>query len=250
MEIFNTHRRDILNFDSYMDLKKPGFGGPSSAIALRDERGKKINKDPKLAGYQRTVERDPAFSNPVYNSTYKAMTHDLVYKQENKKPFTYTDPYRTAVPVIEYDPTSEGKSYESFKQFVNEERSLSEIEAELRSYETGANPAKSKDDDLEMMAAGLPEEFGKPSKEDLEWLKSIKAGSNPSDEYFDYGYNPDDEDGEYFEECPECGGRGCDFCDDEGSIPLRDTGDNVMYSDEEWEYRPEDFEDESEGWNY
>lgn len=180
--MFNTHRRDILNFDSYMDLKKPGFGGPSSAIALRDERGRKINKDPKLAEYRRTVERDPAFSNPVYNPTYKAMTHDLVYKQENKKPFKYTDPYRTAVPVIEYDPTSEGKSYESFKRFVNEEKSLAEIKAELRSYEEGkeeygANP---EEEDVEAMLSEIPTEFGQPSEEDLKWLKSIQAGANPS----------------------------------------------------------------------
>lgn len=120
MEMFDTHRRDILNFDTYMDLKKPGFGGPASAIPLRDGRGKKINSDPKLANYRRTVERDPAFSHPVYDPTYKAMTHDLVYKQEGKKPFTYRDPYLTAVPVIEYEPMKEGKSYTSFTQFINE----------------------------------------------------------------------------------------------------------------------------------
>jgi hypothetical protein len=195
MEMFNAHRRDIMDFDNYMDLKKPGFGGPSSAIALRDERGRKINKNPKLADYQRTVERDPAFSNQVYNPTYKAMTHDLVYKQENKKPFKYTDPYRTAVPVIEYDPTSEGKSYESFKRFVNEEKSLSEIEDELRSYEAGANPGEEGEEDAEMkaMLAELPTEFGQPSKEDLKWLKNIQAGANPSDDYFGYGMNPSEE---------------------------------------------------------
>lgn len=193
MEMFNAHRRDIMNFDNYMDLKKPGFGGPASALAFRDERGRKINKNPKLADYQRTVERDPAFSNPVYNPTYKAMTHDLVYKQENKKPFKYTDPYRTAVPVIEYDPTSEGKSYESFRMFINEEKSLEEIENELRSYEAGANPAEDdiEQEEAEAMLAGLPQEFGQPSKEDLKWLKSIQAGANPSDDYFGYGMQPE-----------------------------------------------------------
>ena len=39
MEMFDAHRRDILNFDNYMDLKKPGFGGPNSAMALRDGKG-------------------------------------------------------------------------------------------------------------------------------------------------------------------------------------------------------------------
>jgi hypothetical protein len=119
MEMFDTHRRDVLNFDNYMDLKKPGFGGPKSAIALKDGRGKLVNDKPKLDGYRRTVERDPAFSHPVYDPTYKAMTHDLVYKQEKKKPFIY-DHTRTGIPVVEIEPVDEGKTYTSFEQFINE----------------------------------------------------------------------------------------------------------------------------------
>ncbi len=119
MEMFDTHRRDILNFDNYMDLKKPGFGGPASAMPLRDNKGKLINTKPKLAGFQHTVERDPAFSHPVYDPTYKAMTGDLVYKQEDKKPFTYDD-QRTGIPVVQMDPLKEGKSYTSFQRFINE----------------------------------------------------------------------------------------------------------------------------------
>ena len=119
MEMFDTHRRDILNFDNYMDLKKPGFGGPQSAIALRDARGSKIDKSPKLDGYRRTVERDPAFSHPVYDPTYKAMTNDLVYKQEKKKPFTYDDT-RTGIPVVEIEPLKEGKAFLLFQRFINE----------------------------------------------------------------------------------------------------------------------------------
>jgi|688.fasta_scaffold41709_9 hypothetical protein len=119
MEMFDTHRRDILNFDNYMDLKKPGFGGPASAMALRDGKGKIVNTKPKLAGFQRTVERDPAFSHPVYDPTYKAMTGDLVYKQEGKKAFTYDD-QRTGIPVVQMDPLKEGKAYSSFQRFINE----------------------------------------------------------------------------------------------------------------------------------
>jgi hypothetical protein len=117
MEMFNVHRRDIMDFDNYMDLKKPGFGGPSSAKAFRDNSGKKVNKDPRLAEYQRVVNRDPAFSHPVYDPTYKAMTHDLVYKQEKKKPFTYADPYHTGIPVID---VTEGKCAPSFNSFISE----------------------------------------------------------------------------------------------------------------------------------
>jgi hypothetical protein len=128
MEMFDTHRRDILNFDNYMDLKKPGFGGPSSMMPLRDGKGKIINTKPKLAGFQRTVERDPAFSHPVYDPTYKAMTGDLVYKQEGRKAFTYDD-QRTGIPVVQMDPLKEGKAYSSFQRFVNEAED--EVEDEL-----------------------------------------------------------------------------------------------------------------------
>lgn len=120
MEMFNTHRRDILNFDNYMDLKKPGFGGPNSAIELRDARGNMNDSDPKLKGFRRTVERDPAFSHPVYDPTYKAMTGDLVYRQEKKKPFTYDDRI-TGIPVVEIEPIEEGRAYSSFTRFINEE---------------------------------------------------------------------------------------------------------------------------------
>jgi hypothetical protein len=127
MEMFDTHRRDILNFDNYMDLKKPGFGGPASAQALKDEKGKLINTKPRLAGFQRTVERDPAFSHTVYDPTYKAMTGDLVYKQEGKKAFTYDD-QRTGIPVVQMDPLKEGKTYTSFQKFINE--AIDEIDDE------------------------------------------------------------------------------------------------------------------------
>jgi hypothetical protein len=148
MEMFNTHRRDILNFDSYMDLKKPGFGGPNSAMPLKDARGKLTNKNPKLSGYQRVVERDPAFSHRVYDPTYKAMTHDVVYKQEKKKPFTYTDPYQTAIPVIEVEPLEEGKSYASFTKFISEALDY-ELEDEMRED----NPDDWNDEDEEALRA-------------------------------------------------------------------------------------------------
>jgi hypothetical protein len=120
MEMFNAHRRDLLGFEDYMDLKKPGFGGPKSAIPSRDAKGKLIDKNPKLAQHRRVVERDPAFSHKVWDSTYKAMTHDLVYKQEGKKPFTYPDPYLTAYPTVEVGEIDENTKVVSFSQFINE----------------------------------------------------------------------------------------------------------------------------------
>jgi hypothetical protein len=112
-----------------MDLKKPGFGGPASAMPLRDGKGKIINGKPKLAGFQRTVERDPAFSHPVYDPTYKAMTGDLVYKQEGRKAFKYDD-QRTGIPVVQMDPLKEGKAYSSFYKFINEAIDEDELEDE------------------------------------------------------------------------------------------------------------------------
>ena len=122
MEMFNVHRRDIMSFDNYMDLKKPGFGGPSSAKMYRDKNGKKVNDNPKLDGFQRVVDRHPAFKHEVYNPTYKAMSNDLVYKQEKKKPMNYPDSYdHMGIPVVMVGKAAnEGMSHTSFKQFVNE----------------------------------------------------------------------------------------------------------------------------------
>lgn len=132
MEMFDVHRRDIFNFDDYMDLKKPGFGGPKSAKQYLDARGKKVNDSPKLKDYQHTVERHPAFKNQVYDPTYKAMTHDVVYKQEKKKSFDYPDSYNhMGLPVVMVGKAAnEGFSYTSFTNFINE----------MDHY--GANPAE------------------------------------------------------------------------------------------------------------
>ena len=139
MEMFNVHRRDIMNLNDYMDLKKPGFGGPNSAKMYRDGSGKKVNKNPKLDGYQRVVDRHPAFGHPVYNPTYKAMSNDLVYKQERKKPYNYPDPYTNmGLPVVNVGKAAnEGFSYTSFQKFINEQE---QVESDMY----GMNPAGEK----------------------------------------------------------------------------------------------------------
>lgn len=125
MDLFDVHRRDVYNFDQYMDLKKPGFGGNDSLIYDRDENGKKTSESNKLKDYRRVVKRDPVFKNPHYNSTYKAMTHDLVYKQEGEKPFTYRDPYLTGIATVEVgeyeneEETNES-AIPSFNSFIGE----------------------------------------------------------------------------------------------------------------------------------
>ena len=128
MDLFDVHRRDVYNFDQYMDLKKPGFGGNDSLIYDRDGNGKKTSESSdKLKDYRRVVKRDPLFKNPHYNSTYKAMSHDLVYKQEGEKPVTYPDPYLTGIATVEVgeyeteDETNESV-HTSFNSFLNESK--------------------------------------------------------------------------------------------------------------------------------
>lgn len=200
MEMFDTHRRDILNFDNYIDLKKPGFGGPSSAMPLRDGKGKIVNDKPKLAGFQRTVERDPAFSHPVYDPTYKAMTGDLVYKQEGKKPFTYDD-QRTGIPVVQMDPLKEGKAFSSFQRFINESED-EEIEDYLETPEESedtedeeyAYPNLGNDEDDEEFRAEATRSNTTISdlRQIEDKLRSFEQGGEFDDEEEEFGANPMD----------------------------------------------------------
>jgi hypothetical protein len=171
MEMFNVKRRDILDFDNYMDLKKSGFGGPSSAKAYRDSSGKKLNKNPKLDGYQRVVTRDPAFGHSHYDSTYKAVTNDLVYKQEKKKPFTYDD--TRGIPVVVVGEVKEGFALTNFSEFLNEDEGISEIESELRRYEESdlSDNTESDADDFDKY-----DEYDEDNL-DLGWNGSAKANT-------------------------------------------------------------------------
>jgi hypothetical protein len=216
MEMFNTHRRDILNFDNYMDLRKPGFGGPKSAIELRDARGNMNDRDPKLKEFRRTVERDPAFSHPVYDPTYKAMTGDLVYRQEKKKPFTYDDRI-TGIPVVEIEPVEEGRAYSSFTRFINEEvedELEDELDAELED-ELEDNPYAELENDYEESDSDdwNEDEYRQEAtafNNTMSDLRSIEAmlrgfenGENFDDEEEDFGTNPLEDEESPFGEIPD-----------------------------------------------
>ena len=144
MDIFDVHRRDVYNFDQYMDLKKPGFGGNDSLIYGRDASGKSTSKSDKLKDYRRVVKRDPAFKSAHYNSTYKAMSHDLVYKQEGEKPVTYPDPYLTGIATVEVGEYETEETNEStlptFSNFINESKNLTG--SVKKSVEINANVEK------------------------------------------------------------------------------------------------------------
>lgn len=129
MEMFDVNRRDVYNFDDYMNLKKLGFGGPKSAQLLKDSKGKRIKSNPKLEGYQRTVKRHEAFNHQVFDPTYKALGGDLVHKQEvGKNPYDYPDLYdRMGIATVDMgkytgrtDDHMKNKANESFSNFLNE----------------------------------------------------------------------------------------------------------------------------------
>jgi hypothetical protein len=133
MEIFDVHRKDVHTFDDYMDLKKPGFGGPNSAKLLKDNKGKYVNPDRKLKEYQRTVERHDSnnlFNNQVYDPTYKAMGGDRSTHVDGKNPYEYKDSYdEMGLPVVivgkkKYQPTNEGFCNTDFNSFVLESDNL------------------------------------------------------------------------------------------------------------------------------
>lgn len=224
MEMFDTHRRDILNFDNYMDLKKPGFGGPASAMPLKDGKGKLVNTKPKLAGFQHTVERDPAFSHPVYDPTYKAMTGDLVYKQEGRKAFKYDD-QRTGIPVVQMDPLKEGKSYTSFNRFINEAmedeteeewNEEDEVEAELMGYE-GVEDENEEDEEEERSYATKSNRTMSDLRAIEDRLRNFEDEDSEDEE--DFGANP-------FGEVPQW------IKDLQNNQADRQTGQNSLGSEE------------------
>lgn len=115
MDMFDAKRRDNPSMEKFMDQKKPGFGGPSSAIPFEPNK-----KKTQLSGYQRVVERDPKFEggkfNTNYDHTWKAVTRDIISRQANKKPFEpmYAKPTIATAPAVE-----EGRIFR-FEEFVNE----------------------------------------------------------------------------------------------------------------------------------
>jgi hypothetical protein len=190
-----------------MDLKKPGFGGPASAMPLRDGKGKIVNSKPKLAGFQRTVERDPAFSHPVYDPTYKAMTGDLVYRQEGKKPFTYDDRI-TGIPVVEIEPVEEGRAYSSFYKFINEAID-DEVEDELEDDEDDSFDDEHDYDDPLWSDEEETRTEATRSNNTMSDLRSIEAmlrgfeNGEDFDEEEDFGTNPLEDEESPFGEIPD-----------------------------------------------
>lgn len=114
MDMFNAKSRRNPKMDNWMDLSKPGFGGP------KEKEDFDKSKRDFLKGYQRVVDRNADFEGGKtinnYDTTWKAVSRDVVSRQAGKKPFDpmYSTPITRTSTKIE-----EGKIFR-FEEFINE----------------------------------------------------------------------------------------------------------------------------------
>jgi len=114
MDMFNAKSRRNPKMNNWMDLSKPGFGGPKEKIDFDK------SKRNFLKGYQRVVDRNADFEGGKtinnYDTTWKAVSRDVVSRQARKKPFDpmYSTPVTKTSTKIE-----EGRLFR-FEEFVNE----------------------------------------------------------------------------------------------------------------------------------
>lgn len=167
MDMFNTKDRRNPSMDDYMDLKKPGFGGPNS------KKDFDTSKRETLKGYQRVIDRNADFEggkfNHNYDTTWKAVTRDLISRTAKKKPF---DPMYAKPTIATVDAVEEGRILR-FEQFVNEDFNMfAEAEEEMPAADDTmpATDAPEADEPVidEEQLAMLMEEFGDDLKDLIE----------------------------------------------------------------------------------
>lgn len=156
--MFNVKRRDNPSMDRYSDLKKPAFGGPSEKTDFDKTKRK------SLEGYQRVIDRNADFEggqfNHNYDTTWKAITRDLISRTAKKKPF---DPMYAKTTIATVDAVEEGKIMR-FDQFVNESEGGYNMFAEAEEDE---NPEM---DNEPGMADDMPADEPEVDEEKLENL--------------------------------------------------------------------------------
>lgn len=112
--MFNAKDRRNPKMDDWMDIKKPSFGGPKEKEDF-DKSKRKF-----LKGYQREIERNADFEggkeNPNYDTTWKAVSRDVVKRQAGKKPF---DPMYTTPTFKTSEKVEEGRILR-YNEFLNE----------------------------------------------------------------------------------------------------------------------------------
>lgn len=112
--MFNAKSRRNPKMDDWMDLSKPGFGGPKEKTDFDK------SKRDFLKGYQRVVDRNADFEGGKtinnYDTTWKAVSRDVVSRQAGKKQF---DPMYSTPVTKTSEKIEEGKIFR-FEEFVNE----------------------------------------------------------------------------------------------------------------------------------
>jgi hypothetical protein len=157
MDMFNAKSRRNPKMDNWMDLSKPGFGGP------KEKEDFDKSKRDFLKGYQRVVDRNADFEGGKtinnYDTTWKAVSRDVVSRQAGKKPFDpmYSTPITRTSTKIE-----EGKIFR-FEEFINENfEEMMNSDDEMPTDEMPMDEKPELDEEkLEM----LMEEFGDQLKE-------------------------------------------------------------------------------------
>ena len=150
--MFDIKNRNNPSMDKYMDPKKPPFGGPKERIEF----------DPKKKSkYQRVIDRDKNFEggefNRNYDTTWKAITRDLVSRSVNKKEY---NPMYAKPTIATVDAVEEGKIMR-FDQFVNESEEGYNMFAEAEEDEVPG---------MEDMDTDIPAEEPEVDEEKLENL--------------------------------------------------------------------------------
>lgn len=142
MEIFDIKRRDLPDFEKFMNMNVESTEYVKASPA-KDASGKDVRKSKDtLKEYQRRIERNPNFSNPVYDPTYKAVTHDKVTKDAGEEPFDYKvwPELDRGYPVVIANDVdedgnmkmNEGKALPSLKEFEGKMKEVAEIDDKVQ----------------------------------------------------------------------------------------------------------------------
>jgi len=105
MDLYNLKQKDVYDFDQFMDIKKPPFGGHESAIKFD------AKKEPKqLKGWRRVVKRYAPAENGVYNPNYNGQwraigmdraSRDAGVKQEEESKYIDDLKHGRSLPTYE-----------------------------------------------------------------------------------------------------------------------------------------------------
>lgn len=105
MDQFNLRQKDVYNFDDFMDIKKPPFGGHSSGIEF------KAKEEPKqLKKWRRVVTRYAPTENGTYNPNYNGQwaaigkdraSRDAGVKQEDESKYVDDLKHGRSLPTYE-----------------------------------------------------------------------------------------------------------------------------------------------------